>query len=106
MRRPRKYEGQGWLIETFGHGEIAVPDIDVDIESDFDEIHEYSDGYEEARSAFEDIEVIDDDVEINRIKRVEGVFLCLKISGEWTPWVFGEDELYAIERLEDEYGEY
>lgn len=106
MRKTRKYVGFGWLVETFGDGEIAVPETEVTIESDARVLYEHTDGYEEARSALEEMEAINDEMEVHRIKSVEGVFMSIKIDGEWAPWVFGEDELYAIERLEDEYGDY
>jgi hypothetical protein len=105
-RKTRKFTGFGWIIETYGDGELAVPCTEVDIETDAMTITEECDEFEAALGALTEVEVIFDDTDVYRIKRVEGVFLTIKIDGEWVPWVYGEDELFAIERLEEEYGDY
>lgn len=108
MRRPKrrqKYEGSGWQIRTT-EGTFAVTDADVTIEVDADTLKPFTDGFDEAILALEDFDEMYGDVEITLIERVDGFFMRRKIGGEWSLWVFGEDESIALERFEDEYGDH
>lgn len=101
----QKYEGFGWQIRTT-EGVWAVTDSEVTIEVDADSLKPFTDGFDEALAALEDFDELYGDMEVTLIERVDGFFMRRKIAGEWSPWVFGEEESLARERFEDEYGDH
>ena len=101
----QKYEGFGWQIRST-EGLWAVTDSDVTIEVDAEVLKPFTDGFDEALLVLEEYDEIFADLEITLIERVDGFFMRKKIGGEWSPWVFGEEEPLARERFEDEYGDH
>lgn len=105
QKRRQKYEGRGWQIHTT-EGIWAVTDSEVTIEVDLSELKPFTDGFDEALIALEEFDEIYSELEINLVERVDGFFMRRKIGNEWSPWVFGEEEGIALERFEDEFGDY